>query len=101
MLIQKLWRVAWDQWGHRNDILHRHENLVNLAEAAVIATHVQEELAIGIQGMLSGDKYLFQEHRMATTLDWPTEKKIEWLDMVPVARAAYIAKLTQLHRVHM
>jgi hypothetical protein len=46
-----------------------------LAEAAVITTHVQEELAIGIQGILSDDKYLFQEHYVATALDLPTEKK--------------------------
>jgi hypothetical protein len=56
---------------------------------------VQEELAIGIQGMLSGKKYIFQEHHVATALDWPTEKKTEWLDMVSVAPSAYIAKLTQ------
>jgi hypothetical protein len=95
MLIQKLWQVAWDQWDHRNEILHRHKNLVTLAEAAVITTPVQEKLVIGIQGILSGDKYLFQEHRVATALDWPTEKKIEWLETVSVARAAYIAKLMQ------
>jgi hypothetical protein len=37
------------QWDHWNDILHQHENLVTLAEAAVITAIVQEELAIGIQ----------------------------------------------------
>jgi hypothetical protein len=63
----------------------------------MIATRVQEELAIGIQGILSGDKYLFQEHRVTMALDWPTEKKIEWLDMVSVARAVYIAKLMQYY----
>jgi hypothetical protein len=45
--------------------------------------------------MLSGDKYHFQEHRVASALDWPTEKEVEWLDMVSVAQAAYIAKLIQ------
>jgi hypothetical protein len=49
MLIQKLWQVTWD---HRNEILHRHENLITLVEASsgdVIATRVQEELVIGMQ----------------------------------------------------
>jgi hypothetical protein len=45
-------------------------------EAAVIATRLQEEFAIGIQGILSGDKYLFQENRVKMILDWPTKKKI-------------------------
>jgi hypothetical protein len=93
MLILKLWEVVWYQWDHMNDILHQHKNMVMLVEAAVITTRVQEELAIGIQGILSGGKYLFQEHHAAMALDWLTEKKIEWLDTVSVARAAYIAKL--------
>jgi hypothetical protein len=32
-LIQKIWQVAWDQWEHRNAILHNSENLVTQAEA--------------------------------------------------------------------
>jgi hypothetical protein len=83
-----------------NGIIHRHENLVTLAEAYVITTHVQEEVAIGIQGMLSGNKYLFKEHFVEMALDWPTEKKIEWLDTVSVARNAYIAKLMKQYLVH-
>jgi hypothetical protein len=59
----------------------------------MIATCVQEELAIRIQDILSGNKYLFQEHHVATALDWSIEKKIECLDTVSVARAAYIVKL--------
>jgi hypothetical protein len=80
---------------HRNEMLHRHEHMVALVEAAVIATCVQEEIVIRIQGILSGDKYPFQEHRVEKALDWLTEDIIEWLDMVSVARAAYIANLTQ------
>jgi hypothetical protein len=51
----------------------------------VIKTHVQEELVIGIQGILSGDKYIFQEHHVVTALDWMTKKNIGWLDMVALA----------------
>jgi hypothetical protein len=53
--------------------------MVTFAEAAVIATRVQEEPVIRIQGFLSGEEYLFQEHRVATTLDWPSKKKFKWL----------------------
>jgi hypothetical protein len=72
MLIQKLWQVEWDQWDHMHGILHGHEHLVMLAEVVVIKTHVKEELVIGIQGILSGGKYLFQEHCVTMTLDWQT-----------------------------
>ena len=26
MLIQKVWEIAWDQWEHRNGILHDHDH---------------------------------------------------------------------------
>jgi hypothetical protein len=42
--IQKIWQVAWDQWEHRNAILHNSENLVTQAEAVMIASRVQMEL---------------------------------------------------------
>jgi hypothetical protein len=78
-----------------NEILHRRENLVTLVKSAVIANRVQEEHARSMQGILSGDNCLFQEHRVPTALYLPTKKNIEWLDTIPVARAAYIAKLTK------
>jgi hypothetical protein len=37
-LIQKIWNVAWEQWEHRNAILHNSENLVTHAEAVTIAS---------------------------------------------------------------
>jgi hypothetical protein len=51
-LIQKIWQVAWDQWEHRNAILHNPENLVTQAAAVMFASRVQIELETGIQGLL-------------------------------------------------
>jgi hypothetical protein len=61
-LIQKIWKVAWDQWEHVNAILNNSENLVTQAETAMIASRVQMELETGIQGLLQGDRYLFDDH---------------------------------------
>jgi hypothetical protein len=66
-------------------------------EAAAITTYVQEDLAIGIQVILGGNTYLFQEHCVATALEWQTDTKIEWLDTVSVALVEYIVKLTQYY----
>jgi hypothetical protein len=33
MIIQKLWQVAWDEWDHRNEVLHKRENSAPLTEA--------------------------------------------------------------------
>jgi hypothetical protein len=43
-LIQKIWQVAWDQWEHRNEILHKSKNLITQAEATMISSWVQMEL---------------------------------------------------------
>jgi Fe-S cluster biosynthesis and repair protein YggX len=64
VLIQKILQVAWDQWEHRNAILHNSENLVTQAEAVMITSRVQMELETGIQGLLQGDKYLIYNHRV-------------------------------------
>jgi hypothetical protein len=61
-LIQKIWQVAWDQREHRNVILHNSENLVTQAYSVMIASRVQMELETGIQGLLQGDRYMFDDH---------------------------------------
>jgi hypothetical protein len=84
--------LTWDQREHWNDVLHKHENLVTVTEVAVITTCMQEELATGIKGILRSDRCIFQERRVVTSLVWPIEKKVEWLDTVSEVIAAYIAK---------
>jgi Fe-S cluster biosynthesis and repair protein YggX len=39
-IIHKIWKVAWDQWEHRNAILHNSENLITQAESVMIASRV-------------------------------------------------------------
>jgi hypothetical protein len=36
LLIQKSWEVGWDQWGRRNEVIHRQENLVTIEELETI-----------------------------------------------------------------
>jgi hypothetical protein len=50
------------RWEHRNAILHNSENIITQAEAVMIASWVQMELENGIQGLLQGDRYLFDDH---------------------------------------
>jgi hypothetical protein len=88
-LIQKIWQVTWDLWEHRNTILHNSENLVTQAEAVMIASQVQMELETGIQGLLQGDRYLFDDHRVAKSAKWTVDSQVNWLDTVAEARRAY------------
>jgi hypothetical protein len=79
-LIQKIWQVAWDQWEHRNAIFHNSNNLVTQSEAVMIASRVQMELETGIQGLLQGNRYLFDDNRVAKSAKWIVDSQVSWLD---------------------
>jgi hypothetical protein len=88
--------VACDQWEQSNVILHNSENLVTQADAAMIAYRFQMELEIGIQGLLQGDRYLFDDHRVEKSAKWTVESQVSWIDTVAEARQAYTVSLTWL-----
>jgi hypothetical protein len=60
-------------------ILHNSENLVTEAEALMIAYRVQMELETGIQGLLQGDMYLFDDHRVTKSAKWTVDSQVSWL----------------------
>jgi hypothetical protein len=62
----------------------------------MIASQVQMELETGIQGLLQGDRYLFDDHQVATSAKWTVYSQVNWLDTVPEARRAYTVSLTRL-----
>jgi hypothetical protein len=41
LLIQKLWKMARYQWGHRNYGLHRQDNLVSQADADMMNSQIR------------------------------------------------------------
>jgi hypothetical protein len=88
--------VAWDQWEHRNAILHNSKNIVTHAEAVMIASRFQMELKTGIQGILQGDRYLFDDHQVAKSAKWTVASQVSWLDTVSEARRVYTVSLTRL-----
>jgi hypothetical protein len=88
--------VGWDQWEHRNEILHNSENRIPQAEAVMTASRVQMELETEIQGLLQGDRYLFDDHRVAKYVKWTVDSQISCLDTVAEAIQAYAVSLTRL-----
>jgi hypothetical protein len=50
----------------------------------------------GIKGLLQGDRYLFDDHRVAKSAKWTVESQVSWLDTVSEARRAYTVSLTRL-----
>jgi regulator of sirC expression with transglutaminase-like and TPR domain len=62
----------------------------------MIASRVQMELETGIQGLLQGDRYLFDDHRVTKSANWTVDSQVSWLDTVAEARQAYTVSLTRL-----
>jgi hypothetical protein len=98
-LIPKIWQVAWDQWEHRNGILHNSENLISQAESEMIASRVQMELETGIQGLLQDDRYLFDVCQVAKSVKWTVNSQVSWQETVAEARQVYTVSLTRLRGI--
>jgi hypothetical protein len=62
----------------------------------MIAFWVQMELYTGIQGLLQGDRYMFDEHQVAKYSKWAVESQVSWLETIAEARQAYTISLTRL-----
>jgi hypothetical protein len=77
-------------------ILHNSNNLITQAEAVTITSRVQMELETGIQGLLQGDRYLFDDRRVAGAMKWTVASQVSWLDTVSEARQAYTVSLKRL-----
>jgi hypothetical protein len=72
-----------------NAILDNSDNLITQAESVMIPSCVQMELETGIQGLLQGDRYLFDDRRVAKSANWTVASQVSWLDTVAEARQAY------------
>jgi hypothetical protein len=62
----------------------------------MITSRVRMELETGIQGLLQGDRYLFDDHRLAKSSKWTVDSQVSWLDTLSEARQAYTVSLTRL-----
>jgi hypothetical protein len=46
------------------------------------------ELETGIQGLLQGDRCLFDDHRVAKSAKWTVDSQVSWLESITEARQA-------------
>jgi hypothetical protein len=54
------------------------------------------ELETGIQGLLQGNIYLFDDHRVAKSAKWAVDSQISWLDTIAEEKQAYTVSLTRI-----
>ena len=81
-LVQKLWDVAWDQWNHRNGILHDNdESLVSVLQDLKIKEQYQQ----GSSGSTKDGQTVFRMG-LVRTLKLSKELKTAWLIRIVESR---------------
>ncbi len=61
-LIKKLWATAWDQWEHRNAVLHEGDNLVQLEELNQLNANITQAYHEYKLFLPSTDQHFFAIH---------------------------------------
>jgi hypothetical protein len=89
LLIKKLRDVAWDQLEHRNEVVHKKENVVTQEEAEQLNGWIREAIRIGQGLVLAGDEYLFRNITVDLTFQWTLARKKHWKRFVETAWKAY------------
>jgi hypothetical protein len=62
----------------------------------IIASRVQLELKTGFQGLIKGNRYIFDDRRVAKSVKWTVDSQVSWLDTLAEARQAYTISLMWL-----
>ena len=84
-LIQKVFEVTWDQWEHRNGILHDDDNKFDKATELRVDTAIRNQFRVGTGSLPRADHGLFRagvQRILARTL----KRKQGWLHFVRTAR---------------
>jgi hypothetical protein len=85
-LIHKTWEVAWDQWEHRNRILHDNATIVTIEEIERIKLTICQEFSTGCCQLPKADTYLFKGN-VEEILRRKVPQLQNWLEQVKAARA--------------
>lgn len=85
-LIRKLWDVAWDQWDHRNHVLHETENVVTHDERETTALQIRREFLTG-KGLLPASASPLFYGTVERILNKTIPRQQQWLKYVHEARA--------------
>ena len=84
-LIQKVFEVAWDQWEHRNGILHDVDNKFDKVIAIQVDAEIRRHFRAGRGSLLREDQGLFRAG-VQRILARPLNQKQRWLTFVRAAK---------------
>ncbi len=86
-LLKLLNNMAWDQWEHRNAILHRVDQPRHHQAIRLLDDEITNEFILGRDGLQRRDHHHFR-HALAPLLNKPLAYKKSWLYNVHHARAS-------------
>ena len=86
-LVKLLINMAWDQWEHRNDILHRVDKPRQQRALQLLHQNILSQLAEGCQSLSRQDRRYFS-FSYNTLISKPLEYKKAWIGNVHAARQA-------------
>ena len=84
-LIQKVFDVAWDQWEHRNGILHDVDNKFDKVIERRVDGEIRSQFRVGLGALPRADHGLFRAG-VQRILSRPLKSKQSWLTFVRAAR---------------
>lgn len=82
-LIRKLWDIAWDQWEHRNGILHNVEDDLATRE---LDTRIRSEHAKGCDELQKPEQQLFKKHSLVVILKGTKQFREAWIARIEAGR---------------
>jgi hypothetical protein len=85
--LRQLMQVAWDQWDHRNYILHNTQTPAKLREQAVLDGFIADQFTAGLSTLLPADRHWLTRHsalHIVTT--YSNESKQQWLESLDISR---------------
>jgi hypothetical protein len=85
-LIHKLWDVAWDQWEHRNAILHK--GTYKVQRANMVNDEIRVEWELGPTNLLPHHQSLFLLP-LDTLLTQDLQSKLAWLESITGGRRLF------------
>jgi hypothetical protein len=86
--IRKSWTVAWDQWEHRNSIVHERDSTKQhklITQDTDTDRLISRQFAMGVQGFPSNNHFIFQKP-MEELLKAPLYIRKQWLASAQSAR---------------
>jgi hypothetical protein len=89
LLIQKIWDVSWDQWDHRNGVVHKQDNLVSQAESAQLDWWIRKAIRTGSGLLMESDNYLFRNISVEAAFRWTLARNKIWKRYVEQAWTSY------------